>query len=1428
IGLGDLDFNSQILEGFRDLSIIFSPVQGVLAAGDTLLCELHVDSAATEPGLYEVTLQITSNDPDNPVINIPVTIEVTSPLAYIPDDNFRMAINEALGQSSDYQPTVQDLESMTGCLNADQRNISNLEGAQYLSNLTDLNLGYNQISDLSPLANLSNLHYLLLSDNQISDLSALANLSNLLNLHLSENQISDLSLLSDLSNLTYLQLFNNQISDLTPLAGLNNMLGLFLGENQISDISPLAGLSNLYYLWLDRNHISDLSPLANLNNLHSLLLDANQISDISPMANLSNLDTLTLGNNQISDLSPLASLSNLSNLSLQNNPVSNESMLLSQSWSLPWSTDTYDPLSPCYPDPQRAAMGVAPDAGLSWQANYNSSSTALYQVYLGTSSDDLTYIGEGTWVNGTTYSYATNLEPITEYWWRVKAIDGATQIWSGMWSFTTGDLIQNPQIQLTPSAFYETLDVGESSVQYLSIENTGDANLEYSIGIDYSYRTEETLYPNLDSGSISNMQRNGGVDPNPRLGKKITQYPDREGETFNVLVMEEIAEHAYYSLALNNLGIPHTFVNNWNLLQQEMDSTQSWDLIVVNSYHNSPTQQLLDDLAAFVAAGGQLIFADWAIGELYTHALLQDLGIGFISSYTQPKPFTAALASHPIFNTPNQIQELLVTNDQANIDGQVVSVLPGATALAEFSVDPYSSAIVLGANGSSIFNAFQADNFKGDHDEDGKLDILELLENQIVYLLGDYQQAWLSVSPTIGTVEPGTSEMIEIAFDASNISAGVHNSNLIVSSNDPSSAQIIVPVELEVMNIAEAMIEVYPEYIEHSLLQDSTDQVELEISNSGNAALNWTATVEEVRREASAPVATHPRVTAELRPERDSRPGMERYELTKPEESERESSLLRERNVLLTLDPDNGLVEAESSVFCWLNIDSSGSLSGTYEYQIVITSNAVNEPELIIPVSITVEGTPAYIPDDNFRMAINNALEQPADYQPTVQDLESLDYLDAESYGISSLEGAEYLSNLDGLDLAYNQISDLSPLSNLSNLQGLYLDFNQISDLNPLANLSNLQELRLWNNQISDLSPLANMINLQGLEANDNQISDLGPLANLSNLDELDLGYNQISDISPLANLSNLQWLLLYDNQISDLSPLSNLINLYYLNLSSNQISDISPLANLSNLQGLDLWNNQISVLSPLANLSNLQGLYLDGNQISDLGPLANLSNLQWLHLGGNQISDLSPLSNLANLYWLYLDGNQISDISSLSNLSNLQWLHLGNNQIIDISSLANLSNLQDLLLYNNQINDLSPLASLINLQGLDLWNNQISDLSPLANLSNLTELYLENNPLSYESMLLTQSWSLPYSTSTYEPLSPCYPDPEREALDVAPEVGLSWQGNYDSSPLVLYEVYLGSSSDALTYIGEGTWVNGTTYSYATNLEPFTEYWWRV
>ncbi len=262
----------------------------------------------------------------------------------IPDDNFKAKINERLGQPTNYEPTIEDLNGITGEFNAYEAEIVSIEGAQYLTNLTTLKLDRNQIVDISSISNLANLTSLSLYDNQISDISAVSNLVNLIylslfsnqiidinavsglislyGLWLDSNQISDISAVSELSNLSWLYLHTNQISDISAVSNLTNLTILNLYSNQISDISAFSGLSSLNYLRLQLNQISDISAVATLTNLVYLNLHSNQISDISALSDLSNLFYLSLSFNQISDISAVSSLTNLTNLLLYSNQIS--------------------------------------------------------------------------------------------------------------------------------------------------------------------------------------------------------------------------------------------------------------------------------------------------------------------------------------------------------------------------------------------------------------------------------------------------------------------------------------------------------------------------------------------------------------------------------------------------------------------------------------------------------------------------------------------------------------------------------------------------------------------------------------------------------------------------------------------------------------------------------------------------------------------------------------------------------------------------------------------------------------------------------------------------------------------------------------------------------------------------------------------------
>ena len=292
------------------------------------------------------------NSPDSvlpPIVPRPEIIPGAG--VYIPDPNLRAAIEEALGkEDADTVPiTLEEMATLTS-LRTSNRDIKNLKGIEFATQLKTLELGGNSITDISLLKNLIALESLNLGrHNAIMDFSPLTSLHNLNSLNLKTSDlsslpslhnleylfiydgtgISDLSSLSSLHNLKYLYLGHQRIADLTPLKDLTALEHLDIWLNRVVDLSPITALQNLKYLRLSSNQISDLSPLTSLQNLKRINARDNQISDISPLMALQNLEELSLPDNEISDVSPLASLHSLKHLDLRNNKILDVSPLAS-------------------------------------------------------------------------------------------------------------------------------------------------------------------------------------------------------------------------------------------------------------------------------------------------------------------------------------------------------------------------------------------------------------------------------------------------------------------------------------------------------------------------------------------------------------------------------------------------------------------------------------------------------------------------------------------------------------------------------------------------------------------------------------------------------------------------------------------------------------------------------------------------------------------------------------------------------------------------------------------------------------------------------------------------------------------------------------------------------------------------------------------
>ena len=324
----------------------------------------------------------------------------------------------------------------------------------------------------------------------------------------------------------------------------------------------------------------------------------------------------------------------------------------------------------------------------------------------------------------------------------------------------------------------------------------------------------------------------------------------------------------------------------------------------------------------------------------------------------------------------------------------------------------------------------------------------------------------------------------------------------------------------------------------------------------------------------------------------------------------------------------------------------------------------------------SAQNAPEWMPDENLRTAVRQALNIDTDSLLTQQAMQGLTSLNAENSEITNIRGLEHATQLEVLNLGGNEITTITLLEGLTHLTELSLDANHIRTITPLEELVNLTRLNLGSNQIIDIVPLTALTQITDLNLLNNNINDITPLAELTRITRLDISGNQITDLIPLANLTRISALSLSENQITDIGYLSNLEGITRLDLFGNQIVDITPLADLTQITYLNLSENQISNIAALTALQQLTRLEISGNQIQGVASLMDLTAITYLDLSANEIRDITALEDLTRLRRLYLNTNQITDATPLSHLENLEVLWISGNPIGDLTPLRTLRRL--------------------------------------------------------------------------------------------------------------------------------------------------------
>ncbi len=1186
----------------------------------------------------------------------------------LPDSNLEAMVRGALSLSNSTNAlTVADLQLLT-CLSACNRQIANLWGLQYASNLTGLYLNGNAIRDLTPLRGLNQLRSLELKNNNITYLWPLAALTNLSCLALGGNYPSDYSTLSNLTSLSSLSVNGGAMQDLTVLQGLRGLSSLSLWQNNIQELSPLAALTNLSRLDLRWNAITNCAPLYALTNLSSLYLggnslsnvpclksltrlsllnlDQDEISDVSPLTNLTSLTYLSLNVNQATNLGVLSNLTGLVNLELRDNSISNLAFL-SSLFRLGYADLAYNNIT-----------NLSPLIGLS---NLNA----------------LVLAGNPL----TNYTPLLQLTSVSNLWLFSSALSNADFVTNLVW-LNYLNLEQNSitNLSLLPALRHLTgLALSHNPIaDYGNLVNS--TNLT-SLRLEGESITNLAFLTNLTRLGFLSLSHNQITDLSPLAALTNLQnlYLQRN-------VLRDIQP-------LTN-GFPHLLNIDLSLNSLDLGSNSTAPSVIQGlQWRTTGVFQCACTLGTNVTQGLQCQRVQ--VDYLPTNqppsisANLTLPGRWYISSNS-----TSSLTLYASEDPPPGDANLVVaaSSSKASLVQIVKSPLPGTnysrtlTVTAGYNPLTNTATITLTATddvglssstdilvtvvvplpfsdlqGRGVTNLEQ--NLEaairaasGNYEDDlSSVDLLNL-NGLYVYdadLIGFTGWQWLTnlatlylANSSITNVDflTNLTQLVSLSLAGNQISdtsplAGLTNlAYLNLTGNSISNVEFLTnltqltSLELEDNRITDisplsALTNLNSLNMQQNLLTNVSSLTNLTQLQTVDVSVNLldlsdnssTAAVIQQLQDQGATVSDQPQreppiITAPAFwfVSTNSTSSLS-FTVTDNAVYGSQFSVQAVSSATNLVPNESVLVSGPDTYGNWtLTINPAANETGNANVTLLATSDAGLSSEDTIQVSVLVPQVDD-IPDTNLLWAILTMLGDPGEY---VTDVNLLNLTELDAYGAG--------------------ISELSGLQGASNLTTLQLDGNSISDLGPLAKLTQLTSLSLSNNFVTDISPLAGLTNLTYLNVSENFITNYEPfISGFRNLTSLDLGGNSISNLDFLTNLTQLVTLGLEGNWISNLSPLASLTNLGSLDLQDNLVTNILPLTNLARLWFVDLSFNllDLSEDSPaMAGIQAMQGqavtvYYLPQNELLD-DQFFGTSNLAW-QMGGS-----APWFGQTNVSW--------------------------------------------------------------------------------------------------------------------------------------------------------------------------------------------------
>ncbi len=1291
----------------------------------------------------------------------------------IPDQNFKTVLNEHLGytapESETHNPTDYELSTITD-LNAYNRGITDITGAEYLVNCLAMDFGsnsilaesgsqngdpYNGMDEVEMIDSDPRLSYEFTiptpenyegEKNDLSNFSVLAGLTQLTHLYINNTGCSDIGFLSGLINLTDLYIGYNSITNISVLANLSGLRNLSLNSNPISDISPISGLANLYYLSNSYNNISDLSYVSTLTNLQYLYVYGNGINNLAPIQNLNNLSRLGISSNNITDASLLVNKTSLVRLYMGNNPIGDLSFLnnLTQLTGL----DIYG-------------------YNLS---NFSYLSNLINLTYLRISNNNFKTL-EGVEIFTHVYQLNVDGNPLCD----IRGVENLPLVYAFFHNNQITDftpLLNNPHIMDGINRLYlennpASKEAMENQIPALQAVTTSYGNWPTQDDRAACYPTPENNADTISDASLlewqANFSQTSGLTYNVYLGTDAyEQTLVAYGLSSLNFDPELLAEESYWWRVETIDGQDTLRSGVWNFNTNSEASVNIPDLnfkIVLNEHlgyvapetstHNPTAEELatIVDLNAAnrgitditgaeylvnclaISFDNNAIFTD---GETLDNSLQNDEGIERLEdqkisyNFTMPTIESEGIDNYELSSLTaleglTQLQHLSLYNTGCSD----INFLSGLVNLTELTLwrNNISDISVL----ENLTNLTYLD-----LDENNISDITALssLTNiTIIYLSFNSIINIVPLSSLINLV--GLPINSNNVTDITAISTLTNLTYLNIGDNNITDMSICASLS----NLIRLYIGDNPSN-DLSFLNTMTQLTSLGLDNLG---LNDFGQIQNLTNLTYLNISDNNFYTLE---------GIENYTSLSQLNAYRNPALYDIRG-METL-PLNYVYLYENSISDFSPLlDNPNIMDGIYRLYLEnnLASKEAIEDQIPALQAVTTYGNwPTQddrvacfpIPENEAdTVSVDALLEWQANFGQTAGITYDV-YLGTEAFNQTIV--AQGLTNMSfDPDLIANEKYwwRVESIINGDSIRSGVWSFNTLS--NTGVNIPDLNFKRVLNEHLG----------YEGSEAETHTPTTY----ELSTIEGLNAGREGITDIAGAEYLVNCKFINMANNDLfldggfmgqDSLIDVEKYVNWKMENPTTDQatgeegidIANISALSGLTQLEMINLCGTGCDDLSFLSELTNLTDLLLGSNNISDVSPIANLSKLRLLTLDQNNISDISAFSSLTKLQALLMDFNQVSDATALSNLSYLDIVILENNLLTNLNAFSSLVGLEVLSVFNNPINDLDPIQNLTNLHFLNVGLTNITDFSSLPGMTSITGLHIGHNSITDLSFL--------------------------------------------------------------------------------------------